>query len=186
MWRSLGPFYCIKTYQMISKLLYLLYLILLKNTPEDYRPYALFFPLLRSWTVKNYMKKCGVSPRVKKGAEISPYAVLGNNSELGTRCMIQSNVYLGDDVIMGPDVKIYSRNHKYNSLKIPIRSQGKEYYETHIGNDVWLGSNVIITAGCKVGNHVIVAAGAVVTKDVPEYAIVGGIPAKVIKFRNEG
>lgn len=166
------------------KTFFLIYLLFFKNTPEDFRPYALFFPKLRSFFVQHYLKCCGDNLRVKKGAEISPNASVGNNSELGTRCMIQANVSLGNHVIMGPDVKIYSRNHKYDSLEVPIQMQGKNYYETHIGNDVWLGANVIITAGCKVGDHVIVAAGAVVTKDIPDYAIVGGVPAKILKFRN--
>ncbi len=84
---------------------------------------------------------------------------------------------------MGPDVKIYSRNHKYDRLDIPIQQQGKNHYKTTIANDVWIGANVIITAGCTIGNHVIIAAGAVVTKDVPDYAIVGGVPAKVLNYR---
>lgn len=160
------------------------YIILFKNTPEDYRPYALFFPAIRSFLVNRYLLKCGNTPRVKKGAEISPNATIGDNSELGTRCMIQANVHIGNNVIMGPDVKIYSRNHKYDRLDIPIQQQGKSYYNTYIGNDVWLGANVIVTAGCKIGNHAIVAAGAVVTKDVCDYAIVGGVPAKILKYRN--
>src|SRR5690554_73856 len=168
----------------MKKTFFLIYILLFKNTPEDYRPYALFFPYLRSFLVRKYLKECGRKPRVKKGAEISPNATLGDHSELGTRCMIQANVHIGNNVIMGPDVKIYSRNHKFDRLDVPIQAQGKNYYETYIGNDVWLGANVIVTAGCKVGNHVIVAAGAVVTKDVPDFAIVGGVPAKVLKCRN--
>ncbi|MBT8264215.1 MAG: acyltransferase [Muriicola sp.] len=170
---------------MIKKICYLFYLVFLKNTPEDYRPYAMFFPWLRSKFVSLYIQKSGIKPRVKKGAEISPNATIGNRSELGTRCLIQANVHLGDDVIMGPDVKIYSRNHKFDRLDIPIGRQGKNYYQTFIGNDVWLGANVIVTAGCKVGNHAIIAAGAVVTEDIPDYAIAGGVPAKIIKYRNE-
>jgi maltose O-acetyltransferase len=170
---------------MIRKICYLCYLLLLKNTPEDYRPYAMFFPWLRSKFVSLYLEKSGVKPRVKKGAEISPNASIGNYTELGTRCMIQANVSLGDDVIMGPDVKIYSRNHKFDRLDIPISKQGKNFYHTIIGNDVWLGANVIVTAGCKVGDHAIIGAGAVVTKDIPAYAITGGVPAKIIKFRND-
>jgi maltose O-acetyltransferase len=165
------------------KILFLFYIIFFKNTAEDYRPYALFFPKIRSLLVQAYLRNCGKKPRVKKGAEISPNATLGDYSELGTRCMIQSDVFIGDNVIMGPDVKIYSRNHNYDSLDIPIQKQGKKYYETFIGNDVWLGANVVITAGCKIGNHAIVAAGAVVVKDIPDFAIVGGVPAKVIKYR---
>lgn len=122
---------------------------------------------------------------MKSGAEISPNSRVGYDSELGTRCMIQANVSLGNHVIMGPDVKIYSRNHRAESLEEPIQKQGKHYLKTTIGNDVWLGANVIVTAGVNIGDHCIVAAGAVVTKDVPDYAIVGGVPAAVIKMRNQ-
>lgn len=168
---------------MYKKLLYLIYIVFFKNTPEDYRPYALFFPRIRSFLVKSYLHKCGEKPRVKKGAEISPNASLGNFTELGTRCMIQANVHLGDNVIMGPDVKIYSRNHNFERLDVPIKDQGKKYYETFIGNDVWLGANVVVTAGSKIGNQCIIAAGAVVTGEIPDKAIIGGVPAKIIKFR---
>lgn len=170
---------------MIRKGLFAIYLIFLKNTPEDWRPYALFFPKLRALTVSFYLKKCGKNLRVKRGAEIAMDAVVGNDSELGTNCVIQSKVLIGDHVIMGPDVKIYSRNHKSDRIDIPIQKQGKDILKTEIGNDVWIGANVIITAGNKIGNHVIIGAGAVVTKDISDYAVVGGIPAKVLKFRNE-
>lgn len=56
----------------------------------------------------------------------------------------------------------------------------------YIGDDVWIGTNVIILPGVNVGNHCIIGAGAIVTKDIPDYAIVGGNPAKIIRMRNEG
>ena len=56
----------------------------------------------------------------------------------------------------------------------------------HIGDDVWIGTNVIILPGVNIGSHCIIGAGAVVTKDVPDYAVVGGVPAKVIRYRTEG
>ena len=56
----------------------------------------------------------------------------------------------------------------------------------HIGDDVWIGTNVIILPGVNIGSHCIIGAGSVVTKDVPDYAIVGGVPAKVIRYRTEG
>lgn len=170
---------------MIRKIAFLVYLLFFRNTPEDYRPYALFFPALRSFLVRTYLQQCGKKPRVKNRAEISPNATVGDLSELGTRCMVQGNVHIGSYVIMGPDVKIYSRNHRFDRLDIPIRDQGKNYFETYIGNDVWIGANVVITAGCRIGNHVVVAAGAVVTRDIPDFAIVGGVPAKVLRFRNQ-
>ena len=171
--------------KLTKKIVFTFYLVFLRNTPEDYRPYALFFPYLRRIFISFYLDSCGLKVRVKSGAEIAMKSTVGNFSELGTRCMIQSNVSIGDNVIMGPDVKIYSRNHKFDSLELPIQNQGKSFHKTYIGNDVWLGANVIVTAGCKIGNHVIVAAGAVVTKDVPDFAIVGGVPAKILKYRNE-
>jgi maltose O-acetyltransferase len=86
---------------------------------------------------------------------------------------------------MAPDVKIYSKNHAYADLDRPINEQGFLSYETVIGDNVWIGANVIILPGRKIGSHSILGAGAVITKDVPDYAVVGGNPAKIIKFRNE-
>ncbi|MDM9629901.1 acyltransferase [Robiginitalea aurantiaca] len=169
----------------MKRILYAVYLILFRHTPEDYRPYALFFPRVRSFLVRSYLRSCGKRPRVKSGAEIAPNSSMGDYSELGTRCMVQSNVSIGSNVIMGPDVKIYSRNHKFDRLDIPIQEQGKDYFHTYIGNDVWIGANVVITAGCRIGNHAVLAAGAVVTGDIPEYAVAGGVPAKVLKYRKE-
>lgn len=167
----------------MKKLAYLIYLLFFRNTPEDYRPYSLFFPKIRQLLVSYYLKSCGKKLRVKNRAEISPNSSVGNFSELGTRCMIQSNVTIGNHVIMGPDVKIYSRNHKSDRIDIPIQEQGKHYLKTAIGNDVWIGANTIIVAGVAVGDHSILAAGSVVTKDVAPYSVVGGCPAKVLKSR---
>lgn len=167
----------------MKKFLYLIYLLFFRYTPEDYRPYSLFFPAIRNFLVFNYLQSCGKKLRVKSGAEISPNSTVGYDSELGTRCIIQANVAIGDHVIMGPDVKIYSRNHRADRIDIPIQKQGDIELTTTIGNDVWIGANVIITAGVTVGNHCILAAGSVVTKDVPDYSVVGGVPAKILKNR---
>lgn len=167
-----------------KKIYYFVYIALIRHTPEDYRPYSFFFPALRNFLVHNFVISSGKKIRIKSSADISPKIRIGNYSELGTRCMIHGNVVIGDNVIMGPDIKIYARNHKFDSLETPIQFQGKEYLKTTIGNDVWIAANVVITGGVNIGNHVIIAAGSVVTKDIPDYAIVGGVPAKVIKFRN--
>jgi maltose O-acetyltransferase len=176
-----GKNFAVKAYRL---LLYFFYMAFFRHTPEDYRPYALFFPRLRRFLLNQSLAECGRNIRVKSGADVSPNIAIGDYSELGTRCIIQSNVVLGRNVIMGPDVKIYSKNHCYESVDVPIQEQGEIAHKTVIGNDVWIGANVIILPGKRVGNHSILAAGSVITRDVPDYAVVGGNPASVIKYRN--
>ena len=135
--------------------------------------------------MSNFVSKAGRNLRIKRNADISMFIEIGDFSELGTNCIIQSNTVIGTHVIMGPDVKIYTKNHKFDRLDMPIQDQGHTNEKTVIGNDVWLGANVIVLPGVTIGNHVVVAAGAVVTKDIPDYAIAGGIPAKVLKFRKQ-
>lgn len=88
-------------------------------------------------------------------------------------------VTIGNHVMIGPSVGIYTVNH-------PMTAAGRRDYlakasPISIGNDVWIGGNVTILPGVTVGNNVVIAAGAVVTKDVPANVLVGGVPAKVIK-----
>lgn len=86
--------------------------------------------------------------------------------------------------MMGPDVVILSGGHVFDRTDIPMRLQGgKKSRPTVIGDDVWIGTRAIIMPGVRIGSGVIIGAGAVVTKDVPDYAIVGGVPAKVLRYR---
>jgi len=167
------------------KLSYFLYIAFFRFTPEDYRPYGLFFPWIRRKLAESFLTKCGQNLRVKHNADVSPFIEVGDNSELGQFSLIHANVKIGSYVIMGPNVKIYTRNHNFESLDTPIALQGKSSKPTIIGDDVWIGANVVILPGVEVGNHAIIAAGSIVTKSVPDYAIIGGNPAKVIKMRNE-
>ena len=164
---------------------YLLYIAFFRFTPEDYRPYGLFFPAIRRFLVKSFVLECGRNVRVKYNCDISPNIRIGDYSELGQRCLIHADVTIGDYVIMGPDVKIYTRNHVFSDLETPIALQGKSKEPTSIGNDVWIGANSVILAGVSVGDHSIIAAGSIVTKDVPAYGIVGGNPAKLIRLRTD-
>ena len=166
-------------------LAYFLYLAVFRHTPEDYRPYALFFPWIRNRLVGVFADACGRQVRVKSNAEVSPHIRIGDRSELGTRCVIQSGVVIGDDVIMGPDVKIFSRNHRFEDTGTPVRDQGKRQGTVTIGNDVWIGANVVILPGVTIGDHAIVAAGAIVTRSVGEWTVVGGNPARRIRDRRE-
>lgn len=94
------------------------------------------------------------------------------------------HVMIGDDVIIGPGVVIRASNHHFADIGQPIRQQGHVAQTIRIGSDVWIGANAVILPGVNIGNHAIVAAGAVVSHDVPEYMIVAGVPARVIRDRH--
>ena len=86
--------------------------------------------------------------------------------------------------MMGPDVMIFTQNHKNDRLDIPMMLQTDPKRPVVIGDDVWIAARAIILPGVTIGKGSIIGAGAVVTKDVPEYAVVGGNPARVIRYRN--
>ena len=122
---------------------------------------------------------------IEKGAYFSEKVSIGNNSGIGENALLSGTITIGDYVMMGPNVTMYTKNHEYSKLDIPIMMQGYQPDRPIvIGNDVWLCAHSIILPGVHIGNGAIIAAGAVVTKDVPDYAIVGGNPAKIIKYRN--
>lgn len=104
---------------------------------------------------------------------------LGKNVFINSGCCFQDQggIKIGDNVLIGQQVVLATLNHdslpkkRCNMIPAPI----------HIGNDVWIGAHATILAGVTIGDGAIIAAGAVVTKDVPKYAVVGGVPAKTIK-----
>ena len=117
--------------------------------------------------------------------ELGEELIIGDNVGIAANAFIamRGKVTIGDNTIFGPGVSIHAENHNFSDLDKPIRKQGATRKGVTIGNDCWIGSKAVILDGVNIGNHAIVAAGAVVTKDVPDYAIVGGVPAKLIKER---
>ena len=97
--------------------------------------------------------------------------------------MVHGPLTIGDNVMMGPDVVILTHTHNIDTPTLPMIEQGMRTDPVTIGNDVWIGMRSIIMPGVNIGDGSVIGAGAVVTKDVPAYAIVGGVPAKVIKYR---
>jgi len=112
---------------------------------------------------------------------------LGKHSHINQYCCVwaseNSKIIFGDNLLMGPGVKVFSSNHTFKDVNTPMNIQPYAEKDIIIGNDVWLGANVVVAAGVKIGDGCIVAAGAIVTKDISPYSIAGGIPAKVIKQR---
>ena len=112
---------------------------------------------------------------------------IGDRTGIGARAFIagQGGITIGNDVITGPNIQIFSENHNFNDTSIAIKDQGVTKQPTVIGNDCWLGGGISILAGVTIGDGCIIAAGSVVTKSVPPNSIVAGVPAKVIKTRGE-
>lgn len=113
--------------------------------------------------------------------------IVGDNVGLGTRghygCA--GGVKIGKDTIIGNYVSFHSENHNYHDSNIPIRLQGVNHKGIVIGENCWIGAKVTILDGSTVGNGCIIAAGSVVRGEFPENAIIGGVPAKILKFRFE-
>ena len=127
----------------------------------------------------------------------------GDHLRVNTNCLLSSNVFVGNHVnFNNVDVKglgkvtigsyfhsgygciIETQSHNYEGKKIPYDETFKRY-EVCIKDFVWIGDRVLICGNVTIGEGAIVAAGSVVVKNVPDYAIVGGNPAKVIKYRNK-
>jgi maltose O-acetyltransferase len=142
---------------------------------------------LNRMVVRYLFASCGrevnIRPGVRfgKGSQIS----IGDHSMIGADSIIGSAaaVTIGRDVLMGPEVIIYTSNHG-TSRGVPMRLQKLQIASVRIGNDVWLGARCIILPGVTIGEGAVIAAGAVVTRDVAPYSVVGGIPAKLIRVRD--
>jgi len=111
--------------------------------------------------------------------------VFGKRSICGPHCVFGSNesIEIGDDVLIAGSVNIRDSNHLFDRTDIPIVAQGIRSAPVRIGDGAWLAQGASILQGVTVGDHAIVAAGAVVNRDVPRGAIVGGVPARVLRMR---
>lgn len=94
-------------------------------------------------------------------------------------------IVIGDAVMLGPNVVIRASNHSCDRTDVPMWDQGHVGGHIEIGDDVWIGANAVVVPDVCIGAHAIVAAGAVVTRDIPEYAIAAGVPARVIGDRRD-
>lgn len=127
---------------------------------------------------------CGKKVNIEKGAHFDSMVELGDYSGIGEKCIITNKVIIGKNVMMAREVLINPNNHIISNTEIPMNKQGFEQKKTVIiEDDVWIGSRAIIMPGVHIHTGSVIAAGAVVTHDVPEYAVFGGVPAKLIKFR---
>ncbi|MGB4592309.1 MAG: acyltransferase [Coriobacteriia bacterium] len=105
------------------------------------------------------------------------------NIARGTIINASGGVIIDDWVLLAPEVIVYSQDHVFDRIDVPISMAPDRKEPIRIGRGAWIASRAIITAGVTIGEGAVVGAGAVVTRDVPPNAIVGGVPARVIRYR---
>lgn len=106
---------------------------------------------------------------------------IGDYTRIGIHCTLIGPVCIGNHVNLAQGITVTALNHNFEDSSKRIDEQGVSTKPVVIGDDVWIGTNAVILPGVTIGSHCVVAAGAVVTKDVPDHTLVGGVPAKVIK-----
>jgi maltose O-acetyltransferase len=165
---------------------YCLYYLFARHLPISYRVYACGAKRIRYFICKRLFAECGINVNVEHGAEIGTgrHTSIGDHSGIGINCVVRRAV-IGKYVMMGPDVVFIDSNHGFQDTDVPMQLQPRLPPVTPItiGDDVWIGTRAILLPGVTVGRGAIIGAGAVVTRDVPEYAIVAGNPARVIRYR---
>jgi len=158
---------------------------MLKMLKKTKQLFTDFLKFLYRWKIKHSAKQVGKNLYIGNNSSVNRNTILGDNVNFnGMKILGEGKVVIGNNFHSGTNCEIITSNHNYDFGKaIP-------YDETHIiknvfiEDNVWLGNRVIILGGVTIGEGAIVQAGAVVIKDVPKCAIVGGNPAKVIKYRN--
>jgi acetyltransferase-like isoleucine patch superfamily enzyme len=106
---------------------------------------------------------------------------IGEKSLVGIGNVIIGPVKIGNDVILAQNIVVSGLNHNYTDVSMPIHKQGVSVAEIVIEDECWIGANVVVTAGVTIGKHSVVAAGSVVTKNIPPYSIAVGNPSRIIK-----
>lgn len=139
---------------------------------------------VRAFCGKLILSHCGENVNIEKGAQFDSQVSLGDNSGIGVNAFISPYVTIGNDVMMGPDCMLFTSNHGFSSLDEPMwKQRSSEPKPIIIDNDVWIGARVIILPGVHVGTGCVIGAGSVVTHDVEPFSIIGGNPARLIRYR---
>lgn len=129
--------------------------------------------------------ECGENPTILERFVVdNPKGLfIGDNFICNRGCHINAGgtVRIGNDVLLGPGTKIWSVNHRFGDLSIPIGRQGYVHAEVIIGDGVWVGANVFIAPGVNIGERSVIGACSVLTRSVPPFSMVVGNPGKVIK-----
>ena len=169
----------------MKRIYLIVYYMIISKLPNS--RFCKVFNTIRVWYVSKILKIMRYNS--KSFIENRIFISDAKNVSIGIECQINENVFIqgakiGDHVMIAPNTVILTSTHNFSRTDIPMIHQGatKEIFST-IEDDVWIGRNVVIMPGIRIGKGSIIAAGAIVTKDVEEYSIIGGVPAKLIRKR---
>lgn len=170
---------------MMHKIKLIVYYLIITKLPNS--RYGNIFRKIRNWYV------CDILKIMQKddGNFFEENVYIGNakNISIGKHCHINENVFIqgatiGNFVMIAPNVAILNGTHKFDRVDVPMIMQGEEKeLNPIIEDDVWIGRNAAVMPNIRIGRGSIIGAGAVVTKDVEPFSIMGGVPAKLIKKR---
>ena len=164
----------------------LLYQTLGTHLPPSWSSLKLGQNAVRRLCGRLMLAECGKEVNIEPKALFSPKVTLGDRSGIGVGAKLYGECHIGACVMMGSDVTVITRNHRSDRTDLPMMDQGFEPERpVWIEDDVWIGDRVTILPGVRVGTGAILGAGAVVTRDVPPYAVVAGVPARVLRFRTD-
>ena len=110
--------------------------------------------------------------------------IIGDRTKIGLSNTIIGPVIIGNDIRLAQNITLSGLNHNYEDISVPIHVQGVSTSPIVIEDNSWIGANVVVVAGVTIGKHCIVAAGSIVTKDIPPYSVAVGNPARVLKQYN--
>ncbi len=163
----------------------IVYCYFAKHLPASYSFFGNQAKALRGLLGRCLLVRCGKDINIERGATFGYNIEIGNNSGIGINAQLDSveKITIGDNVMMGPEVMILTQNHRHSDISLPMAEQGAESAPVQIEDDVWIGARVIILPGVRIGKSSIIGAGAVVTKDIPQFSIAGGNPATIIRKR---
>lgn len=161
---------------------YLLYLVFGAWLPES--RHLRFTKRIRNFLGRKIMLEYDPSANIERHARFGKQCSIGRGSSIGVKCELYGPVEIGNDVMMGPEVVVYTSGHEHSRKDIPMIQQGSTYdKKVVIKDDCWIGRRVIIMPGVTIEKGCIIGAGAVVTRNTEPYGIYGGVPAKRIKDR---
>ena len=144
--------------------------------------------IIRNNCYRRKLKSCGKDVTFCRGVKIShaKNVTIGNNVRFGVDNIFSGlgDIIIGNNVCFGPQVMVWSSNHNYYSPKALPFDETQELKPVIIEDNVWVSARVCITPGVTIGEGAVIAMGAVVINDVPKGAVVGGNPAKVLKYRD--